>query len=479
MRFLRAMLLISTLGLAACGQSNPPPASAPAVSTAPKTATAPAPSTAPKASTVPAATSVASADTTAAPGAATAEGPEVAGGVSLAEGSVTDTATDGSKRQLTDGDEVYPGDSLVLGDDSYLDIDFTDGGRVLLHPDSTFQIQQYHFEPEAHPGADGAPAIEIAPAKPENAFFSLVKGGLRAIDGLIGHENPQNYGVETPVATIGVRGTAFDVRYCGDDCKDEADATGAPQNGLYTAVSDGSIGVKNDAGESVTKAGEYSYVASKHVAPQHRATPPRALRHMALPEKFKARDEKNRSAIKARQLQRRQRRVQLIQQRKAQEKLHPGAAAKEKGKETPAERREQKQEERRTMTPTERRQERQAKMQERRVEKAPGAGTQLHPKGSGAMTPAERRKERREELKAGERPGNAAANKPEERKSGERVEKRKQAEQQKAEQQAQPPNPAGGAARKAEPVKKDQSGKDDCKGKKKKKGKDKDKCGGS
>jgi hypothetical protein len=479
MRFLRATLLISMLALAACGQSNPPPAPSPAVSTAPAPNTAPAPSTAPQPSTAPAATSAASAGTTAAPGAATIEGPEVAGGVSLAEGSVTDTATDGSKRQLKDGDEVYPGDSLVLGDDSYLDIDFSDGGRVLLHPDSTFQIQQYHFEPEAHPDAGGAPAIEIAPAKPENAFFSLVKGGLRAIDGLIGHENPQNYGVETPVATIGVRGTAFDVRYCGDDCKDEADTSGAPENGLYTTVSEGSIGVKNDAGETVTPAGHSGFVKSRKERQLALATPPKALRHMALPEKFKARDEKNRGAVKARQLQRRRRRVQLIQQRKAQEKLHPGAAAKQKGKETPAERREQKQEERKAMTPAERRQERQEKMQERRGEKAPGAGTQLRPQGGGTMTPAERRQERREERQAGQKPGNAAANKPAEGKPSERAGKRKQAEQQKAEQQqTQPQKPAGAPPPKAEPVKKDQSGKDDCKGKKKKKGKDKDKCGG-
>ena len=73
------------------------------------------------------------------------------------------------------------------------------------------------------PDASGQPLIKPASApQPESAFFKLVKGGLRAVDGLIGQTTPQNYGVETPVATIGVRGTAFDVRYCGDDCIDES-----------------------------------------------------------------------------------------------------------------------------------------------------------------------------------------------------------------------------------------------------------------
>jgi hypothetical protein len=35
----------------------------------------------------------------------------------------------------------------------------------------------------------------------------LVKGGFRAITGMIGHTNKDNYKIETPTATIGIRGT--------------------------------------------------------------------------------------------------------------------------------------------------------------------------------------------------------------------------------------------------------------------------------
>src|SRR5215472_7959150 len=107
MRCLQPTLLLATLALAACGQSNPPPA-APAAVTAPAAVSTPKPATAPPAtstapvSSAPAPASAAAAATSAAPSAASTEGPEVAGGVTLAQGSVTDTAVDGSKRQLKD-----------------------------------------------------------------------------------------------------------------------------------------------------------------------------------------------------------------------------------------------------------------------------------------------------------------------------------------------------------------------------------------
>ncbi|MFI4921473.1 MAG: FecR domain-containing protein, partial [Gammaproteobacteria bacterium] len=399
----------------------------------------------------PPATTVAAAASSAAPVATTTAGPESAGSVALAQGSVTDTATDGTNRQLKDGDTVYPGDAFALGNDSYLDLDLEDGGRILLRPDTSFQIQEYHFDPDAHPAAGAAPLLATSQQKPESAFFKLVKGGLRAVDGLIGQTTPKDYAVETPVATIGVRGTAFDVRYCGDDCADEADTTGAPQNGLYTAVSDGSIGVKNDGGETVTKAGEYSYVKDKKSVVQRRTTPPRALRHMALPAKFKARAEKNRAQI---QTNRQQHRQQVLEQRRRQatEKAKPpvkteqGKAAGGKDeRQTPAERRQQRMQQRREQN--------EAKRERRKQENAQGVG-----KGREAQT-----------------------QKPEERTPASRGEQRRERlNERRQERQAGKPE-ATQAAGPAEHEQKRDDAKAGCKDKKKKrkdKDKDKDKCGG-
>lgn len=237
--------------------------------------------------------------------------PEQAGSAVVAVGQVTDTASDGSVRQLHDGDAVYSGDRLTVGDNSYLDVDYLDGGRMLLRPGTDFQIERYHFDPAAHGLSTSAPAAASVPpaaapgtpaqTEPENAFFRLFKGGLRALSGLIGHEDHQDYALETPVATIGIRGTAYEVRYCQTGCSDEG---GASQNGLYTAVGKGAIGVKNDSGEAVTTAGHFGYLAGR----QARFTPltqlPRALHHMQLPPRYWQRDQRMHRSIQQRRLQR-------------------------------------------------------------------------------------------------------------------------------------------------------------------------------
>lgn len=208
---------------------------------------------------------------------------DAAGAAILAVGQVTDTATDGSSRTLHDGDAVYSGDSLSTGAGSYADLNFADGGRILLRPNTEFQIESFHYTP---PPAAEAPATAAAETH-ESAFFRLLKGGLRAISGLVGHVTRSDYRLDTPIATIGIRGTEYEVRYCNSDCGDEADRSGLPQNGIYTAVDRGAIALNNQSSEMITTAGQYMYVRDAHapiVLLKHR---PGALRHMQLPERYR------------------------------------------------------------------------------------------------------------------------------------------------------------------------------------------------
>jgi hypothetical protein len=480
MRVSIPVLLSLALLLSACGKSSENPA--PAASTAAVAASVPAAESA----TTPAAEASSAPDavtssavagaTTVAPSEATTAGPERAGEVALAQGSVTDTASDGSSRQLKDGDDVYPGDSFVLGSDSYLDLDLEDTGRILLRPNTDFQIKSFHYEADAHDpsnptDANGQPLIK--PQQPENAFFRLIKGGLRAIDGVIGHTSPQNYGVETPVATIGVRGTAFDVRYCGDDCTDEADSGGKPDNGLYTSVSDGSVDVKNDDGDVVTPAGHSGFVKSRKQRMQALKTPPKALRHMDLPPKLKPRADKNRGNLRIK----RQKRRELIKQRRrhaaaarakaaAQGKPLPPAAKPAPKDQKPA-------------TPAEKRQQRREERQGQRQGKTAAPAALTHGKAERLQQRGQKLREQEDQKQraapaGGPGRGGPAARDDARPKSGEKLRERRQERQEK--QQADKP------AQPQADLKKDKPGKaaaDKCKDKKKrKKDKDKDKCGG-
>jgi hypothetical protein len=438
-------LLCSTLLFAACGKTAPQGTAAAASSSpVPVAAT----------STVPAAptSEAATVSTVIAPDAVTTAGPEAAGSVALAQGSVTDTAKDGGSRHLQDGDRVYPGDAFVLGADSYLDLDLEDEGRILLRPNTTFQIESYHYDAEAHEPVDasGQPLIKPASQQPENAFFKLVKGGLRAVDGIIGKTNPQSYGVETPVATIGVRGTAFDVRYCGDDCTDEADAGGKPDNGLYTSVTEGSIGVKNDSGETVTPAGHSSFVKSRKERVQALAAPPKALRHMGLPDKLKVRAQKNRDNI---QIRRQKRRQMILQRRQAAQKAKAAGNSGPGAKGAKPE------------TPTQRRQQRREKLQEQRK----GGATAPGAKGKREGAPG--RGERREQQRT--TPANTKAESGATGGEAKTREQMKEKRQQRREERQQQVKPAEAAPQVKQPAKGD-----DGKCKDKKKRRKNGKCGG-
>ena len=240
---------------------------------------------------------------------------EEAGNVAVAAGTVVATSSDGTQRTLVDGDPLFSGDTITTDAGSYADLDFLDDTRIVLHPGSIFQIQNYHYDDTQHDDS-GPPPVSTAAAtpvpQPESAFFRLIKGGLRILDGLIGQTRHDATALETPVATIGVRGTQYDARYCVDDCGDEADKGVAPSNGLYTAVQDGSIGVKNDSGETVINKGEYGQVADRHTPLRRLTQRPQALRHMALPKKFRARAQQMHNRLKAERQRRRMQRQRRL-----------------------------------------------------------------------------------------------------------------------------------------------------------------------
>ena len=197
--------------------------------------------------------------------------PEVstaAGTATLVTGQVSAAAPSGEIRTVVKGGPVYPGEVITTAGSSYVNIEFSDGGRVLLRPESRFAIERYQYA-----GTQAGGQAQAA-APQESAFFRLLKGGFRAVSGLIGHTRREDYGVQTPVATIGIRGTDYEVRYCNGDC---GDISPAPQNGLYTGVQSGAIALTNAGGTATTSAGQYLFIAGAN-----NLGVPQALRPAAL-----------------------------------------------------------------------------------------------------------------------------------------------------------------------------------------------------
>jgi hypothetical protein len=163
-----------------------------------------------------------------------------AGKVEFAVGNVVAVGPDGRSRPLTKGTDIDTGDTIQTGS-GRAQVRFIDGGFISLTPDTEFKVSQYNY-----PGkADGT----------EKGLFGLVKGGLRAVTGAIGHVNKQNYQVDTPVATIGIRGTEFLATMI--------------DNKLIVRVGDGAIYVVNAAGTIVLYKGQSGEVDGINTPPAY------------------------------------------------------------------------------------------------------------------------------------------------------------------------------------------------------------------
>ena len=109
--------------------------------------------------------------------------------------------SNGGSRELKQGDFIYVNDEILTSARSFAVLQFTDGAKVTVRPDSTLIIEQYLYA-----GNDS-----------DEATLNLVSGGLRVITGAMAKSNPENYKVRTPVALMGVRGTEFSIMLCGDE----------------------------------------------------------------------------------------------------------------------------------------------------------------------------------------------------------------------------------------------------------------------
>ncbi|MBI5659016.1 MAG: FecR domain-containing protein [Nitrosomonadales bacterium] len=139
-----------------------------------------------------------------------------AGKVGYISGTLVAQRADGTLKVLAPKSEVLEGDMLITAKDSYAQVQMNDGAKMTLRPHSNLKIESFQFNKDA-PQAD-------------NAVLRLIKGGFRALTGLIGKRgNPDAYSVRTTSATIGIRGTDFSSRLCfTKDCRDDETAAAKP-----------------------------------------------------------------------------------------------------------------------------------------------------------------------------------------------------------------------------------------------------------
>ena len=164
-----------------------------------------------------------------------------AGDVTRVSGRATLTTPSGDIKPVVKGTRLNSSDIISTSSRSYVRMKLEDSSYIMVRPDSRMKIDDFVYGSKD--------------AEQDRGFFSLLKGGFRAVSGFI--KKKSNYRFQTSKATIGIRGTEFSVRVCNFDCYD---IDPAPENGLFLEVHDATVILTNNAGSFTIRQGQYAYV---------------------------------------------------------------------------------------------------------------------------------------------------------------------------------------------------------------------------
>lgn len=89
------------------------------------------------------------------------------------------------------GDAVFRGDLIQTGADGKLGVTLADGTSFNVSPNASMEVDEFVYDPKGHSNS---------------ALLSLTKGTFTFLAGAIAHDGDLK--IDTPVATMGIRGTA-------------------------------------------------------------------------------------------------------------------------------------------------------------------------------------------------------------------------------------------------------------------------------
>lgn len=112
---------------------------------------------------------------------------------------VVQASTSGQAEQTKVGDLVYLGDVVQTGADGRVGINFTDGTSFNLSSNARMELNEFVYDPNG---------------KSNSTFFNLAKGTFTFVAGNVAKTGDMK--VDTPVATMGIRGTTPHVEIADD-----------------------------------------------------------------------------------------------------------------------------------------------------------------------------------------------------------------------------------------------------------------------
>jgi len=115
------------------------------------------------------------------------------GTVTHLSGTLSVKKADGSVRLLSQKSRIESGDTVTTERDSFAQIEFADGARMTLKPNTSVKIERFSYAEE----------------KPQDDafYYRLLRGGLRTVAGVVGERSAARYELRTAGGTVGMRDT--------------------------------------------------------------------------------------------------------------------------------------------------------------------------------------------------------------------------------------------------------------------------------
>ncbi|MCB9979441.1 MAG: FG-GAP repeat protein [Rhodospirillales bacterium] len=142
------------------------------------------------------------------------------------DGQATIIRTDGSKEPAAIGTPVYEGDVIETGAHGSVNIVFADETSFAVSENARLAIDEYVYDPANESG---------------ETHFSVLRGMFVFTSGLVGREDPDDVKIETPMGSIGIRGTII---------------AGNADSGEITVV-EGAIVLRAPGGGEITLANQF------------------------------------------------------------------------------------------------------------------------------------------------------------------------------------------------------------------------------
>ncbi|MCI5061250.1 MAG: FecR family protein, partial [Alphaproteobacteria bacterium] len=114
------------------------------------------------------------------------------GAVEEVNGEATVIRVDGTSEPITLGTPIYQGDIIETSADGAVNVSFIDETSMAVSENARMAIDEYQFDPSTESGTTN---------------LSVLRGVFVFTSGLIGRDDPDDVLIDTPVGSIGIRGT--------------------------------------------------------------------------------------------------------------------------------------------------------------------------------------------------------------------------------------------------------------------------------